>query len=465
MRSPYLHSSTTIPGRGLPPTPPLPSLIQTLAGRLRPVEYIEWCRSRIGARFTLKPIDMSPLVFLSDPSDIRAVVTAPLTVLHSGVGAAITKPLFGETSFMLREEDERMNGRNAIMPAFHRRAVGEHGNMVEDLADRAVASWPLDTPTAIHPRLCDLTLTVMLRTVFGDADPMLQPLHDRMLAMLSVTPSLVLQEPRLHHLPGWRGTWSRFTRERDEVDKMIARIIAERRNAPEQHGDMLDLLLDATRLDGSPMSPRELRDNLVAVIIAGHETTASALAWAFQLLAHHPKVQDRLIAELDAGGSEDYLHATVSEVLRHRPVFLFAAPRAVAQPIEIGGWTYEPPAHLLGCIYLMHHDPVLFAEPQEFRPERFLESRAGTRMWLPWGGGRQRCPGRHLALLELRTVLRAALSVTRVMPASNAIERARWRSVIVTPHAGSTIVLRKRRTTSCQVESPVSVSNHTDGVF
>jgi cytochrome P450 len=441
----YSPSIKVTRSRELPPTAPLPPLVQTVACRLRPLEYLEWCRSHIGPRFTVKPVSMPPLVFLTDPSDIRAVVTAPLTVLHSGVGAAITAPLFGETSFMLREEDERLHGREAIMPAFHRQAVAEYTDMVADLAGRAVAEWPHDTPIPIHPHLCVLTLTVMLRTVFGDSDDLtVGLLRGRMLSMLSVTASLVLQEPRLHHLPGWRRTWSQFMRERDAVDKLIARIIARRR-CTGGSGDMLDMLLDTARLDGLPMTARELRDNLVAVIIAGHETTASALAWALQLLAHHPRVQDQLAAEVDSGESDDYMRATVSEILRHRPVFLFTAPRAVTQPIEIGGWTYNPPAHLLGCVYLMHHNPELFPDPHDFRPERFLDSRSrAARMWLPWGGGRQRCPGRHLALLELQTVLRTVLGRRRVLPASSAIERARWRSVIVTPHAGGRIVLRER---------------------
>jgi cytochrome P450 len=429
------------PQRGeLPPTALLPSLIQTAACRLRPLEYLEWCRHRLGQRFTVTPVDMPPLVFLSELADIRAIVAAPLTVLHSGLGAAVTRPLFGETSFMLLEEDERMRGREAIMPAFHQRAVAQHADMVTDLSRREVASWPLDTPMPLHPRLCLLALTVMLRTVFGEDDPAVEELRDGMLSMLSVAASLVLQEPRLRWLPGWRRTWSRFVNDRDNVDRLIAGIIARRRPA-HRHGDMLDMLLHAPRLDGSPMTDTELRDNLVAVIIAGYETTASALAWALQLLAHHPRIQDRLADEAD---NEDYLEATVNEVLRHRPVFLFSAPRAVVKPIEIGGWTYNPPAHLLGCIYLMHHDPALFPEPHEFRPERFLDSRAATRTWLPWGGGRQRCPGRHLALLELRTVLRVVLSMLRVEPASSKIERAQWRSVIVTPHAGCTVVLRNR---------------------
>ena len=434
--------------RGLPPTAPLPSIMQTAAGRLRPVEYLEWCYDRLGPRFTITPIDMPPLVFLSEPADVRAVVAAPLAVLHSGAGAAITAPLFGARSFMLLEDAERMNGRNAILPAFHRRAIAEHTDMVSDLAGRETASWPLDVPTPLHPRLCALTLTVMLRTVFGVGDPAVQALHRRMLSMLSVTASLVLQAPRLRHWPGWHRTWSRFIRERADIDRLVAAIVADRRGSPCRHGDMLDGLLDATRLDGSPMTPREVRDNIVAVIIAGHETTASALAWAFQLLAHHPHVQEHIVAEIDAGESEHYLRATVNEVLRHRPVFLFCAPRAVAEPIEIGGWQYQPPAHLLGCIFLMHHAPELFPAPQEFRPERFLDSRAASRTWMPWGGGRQTCPGRHLALLELRSVLRSVLSRLWVLPASKKIERARWRSVIVTPHNGSTVMLRQRTTGS-----------------
>jgi hypothetical protein len=387
---------------------------------------------------------MPPLVFLSDPKDIRAVVTAPLTVLHAGAGAARTAPLFGATSFLLLEEDEYLCRRDAIRPAFHRRMVHEHSDMVAELAARAVSSWPLEGQIESHPRLCALTLTVILNTVFGSEDPVLATLHDRLLGMLSVTASVVLQEPRLRHLPGWRATWRRFVREREEVNKLIARIVAERRRAARGTEDLLDMLLDVRRPDGATLSDGELRDNLVSVIVAGHETTASTLAWAFQLIAHHPAVQDRLIAEIDAGDGDRYLMATISEVIRHRPVFAFAAPRAVAQPIEINGWTYHRPAHLLGCTYLMHHDPELFADPQDFRPDRFLDAHPPTRTWLPWGAGHKLCPGRHLALLELQTILRATLATRRLLPASEEIERARWRSALLTPQEGSKVVLRKR---------------------
>lgn len=430
--------------RTLPPAAPLPSVLQTLACRVRPLEYVQWCRSRIGQRFTVYPIDMPPLVFLSSPDDIRTIVTAPATILHPGAGAARTAPLFGERSFLLLDEDEYLAGRNAIRPALRRDTVQEHREMVADSAARAVSSWPLDIPMESHPHLLGMTLTVILRSVFSRTDAIVAALRDRLLAMLSVTSSPVLQEPKLRHLPGWRNTWREFLKQRQEVDALIASLIAQRRNATDQHGDVLEMLLKARCTDGAPMSSEELRDNLISVIVAGHETTASTLAWAFQLLAHHPAVQDRLADEIDTGHGDDYLTATINEVIRHRPVFLFAAPRAVAQPIEIGGWTYHPPAHLLGCTYLMHHDPELFPDPQEFRPERFLDGQSSTHVWLPWGGGRKLCPGRHLALLELQTMLRATLSTRRLLPASNKIEHARWRSAVLTPHAGSRVILRKR---------------------
>ncbi len=439
--SPSLTTRTRPP---LPPAAPLPSVLQTVACRVRPLEYLEWCGSRLGQRFTVYPIDMPPLVFLSSPDDIRTIVTAPLTVLHAGAGAARTAPIFGDRSFLLLEEDEYLAGRNAIRPALHRDTVQEHTDMVADLAARAVASWPVDIPIESHPYLSVVTLTVILRSVFSRDDATMAALRDRLLAMLSVTSSPVLQEPKLRHLPGWRNTWQRFLTQRRAVDELIAKLIAQRRDTADQHGDVLEMLLEARRPDGAPMPDEELRDNLISVIVAGHETTASTLAWAFQLLAHHPSVQDQLAAEIDTGQGDQYLTATISEVIRHRPVFLFTAPRAVAQPIEISGWTYNPPAHLLGCTYLMHHDPELFPSPQEFRPERFLNGESPTRVWLPWGGGRKLCPGRHLALLELQTILRATLSTRRLLPASNKIEHARWRSAVLTPHAGSRVILHKR---------------------
>jgi len=436
--------------RELPPTAPLPAVFQTLACRLWPLGYLERCRARYGSSFTVYPVDMSPLVFLADPHDIRALFAAPSDVLHAGAGGSVVAPLFGESSFVLREEGEHRCGRATVLPAFQRKVIAGYAEVIDELVEREAASWPRDIEFPIHPRLAALSLRIILRVVFGEGGHMLEELHDHMLAMLSIMASPILQEPRLRRLPGWRGNWMHLMRERDEVDRLVFALICARRGGRHEESDMLGLLLEARNQDGSQMSDRQVRDNLVSVLIAGHETTAAELAWGFQLLAHNPSVQGRLIDELAADSGSDYLLATVQEVLRYRPVFLFAAPRVVARPIEIGGRTYAPPVQLLACIYLLHHDPVLYAEPHEFRPERFLQTSPSPRFWLPWGGGRRRCLGQHLAMLQMQAVLRVVLMMGPVLPARARMEHARWRTVLVAPHAGSRVVLHKRRRGSVQ---------------
>ena len=431
-------------GAELPPTAPLPATLQTLACRRWPLAYFEHCRARYGNRFTVHPVDMPPLVFLADPYEIRAVLTAPPSVLHPGAGGAVVAPLFGEESFTLREEDEHMCGRNAILPAVSRLVARAHEEVVAEVVRSEVASWPLEEAFAAHPPLRALTLRVIMRSLFGGGDPAFEELHVRLLRMMSVMGSSLLQEPRLRYLPGWRAQWKRFVRQREEVDRSIYALIARRRRARERSCDLLDMLLTTQNPDGSPMSERQVRDNLVSVLIAGHETTASALAWALQLLAYSPIVQERLIDEIDSEAGDEYLTATIQETLRHRPVFPFAAPRAVVQPFEIGGLTYHPPTQLLACTYLVHHDPSFYPDPYEFHPERWLDSRPDPRTWIPWGGGRKRCLGRHFALLEMQMVLREVLSTRTVLPVSGRIERERWRSAILVPRAGSRVILRRR---------------------
>jgi cytochrome P450 len=440
----YCTSLTTRIRRELPPSAPLPAILQTVACRWWPFAYIEQCHERFGDRFTVYPINMPPLVFLSSPQDIRAVTTAPSDILHPGAGGTIMAPLFGESSFVLREEADHWTGRNAIVPAFHRRVVQEQADMVAGIVANEIASWPTGTVFALQPYLRQLTLKVILEAVLDHTKTTHDALHRKLLAMLSVMSSPVLQEPCLRHLPGWRRTWRTFVRQREEVHEMISTLITQRRRSNSHYGDMLDMLIAARNPDGSFLSDREVRDSFASVVIAGHETTAAQLGWAFQLLAHSSAVQDRLVVEIDCGTDDEYMTATIQETLRHGPVFLFAPPRAVVKPIEVGGWTYRPPAHLVGCIYLMHHNPALYPDPHAFCPERFLGKRPQAGTLLPWGAGRKHCPGRHLALVVMQTILREALSTRRVLPASPRIEAPRWRSAILTPHAGSRVILQTR---------------------
>ncbi len=435
-------------GGDLPPGMPLPAALQTYLMWRSPFAHMERCRMRYGRCFTLRMTSFPRLVFLSDPAEIRAMLTAPADVLYPGEGGATIAPIVGSSSFMLLDGDEHLNGRKVVLPALHKRMIYRHTNRVVEVVQRAISSWPRDIAFPLHPCLRALTLEVILRRIFTWREPgyedRLGILRDRVLAMLSVTGSVVFPEPILRYGPG-RSIWERFLRQRSESDDLIYALIDEHREAAGRGcGDALEMLLEARNADGSSMTRRQVRDNIMSLILAGHETTASQLAWAFQLLAHNPAVQERLIEEIDAGTSDEYLTATIQEVLRHRPVFLFAIPRAVKQPIEIGGRRYQSPTHLLACIYLLHHNPEIYPEPNEFRPERFLEGQPSPHKWLPWGGGRKRCPGSYLAILEMKTVLQMVLESTTVSPASRRIERPRWRSVIVTPHAGSRVVLRRR---------------------
>lgn len=431
----------------LPPGSHLPAAVQTLNIWMSPLTCLERCRSRYGSRFTINVTSRSPLVFLCDPDDMKAIMSAPADVLYPGEGASTVEPLVGQGSFMLLDEEAHLDGRKVILPLLRAKAVAQHAELVGEISQRAVASWPRGIPFALHPRLRALTLETALRTAFGVSERISEQrfyeLHKRLLAMLSVTGSAAFPEPLLRHGPG-RQRWRRFLRERAEIDDLIYDIIESRGNSEDSASNLLDTLLHARNADGSPMSQQQVRDNLMSILLAGHETTAAQLAWTFQLLAHNPAVLDKLIEEIDANADAEYLTATIQEVQRHRPVFLFAIPRAVKQPIDIGGWVYRPPAYLLGCIYLLHHDPTLFPDPQTFRPERFMEGPSAGHTWLPWGGGHKRCPGLHLATLEMKTVLRTVLATMTVRPAAKSIEHAYWRSVIVVPHAGSRIVLNRR---------------------
>jgi cytochrome P450 len=229
------------------------------------------------------------------------------------------------------------------------------------------------------------------------------------------------------------------------VDELIFGLIEERRHEDADGEDVLTLLLGARHEDGSPMSPAELRDELMTALVAGHETTASQLAWGFERLAREPAAQARLLDELDDGSDEVYLTATIQEIMRRKPVLPNAEPRLVKQPIEIGPITYQPGVVLFASAYLVHHDPVIYPDPYAFRPERFLEQPPGTYTWIPFGGGRRRCLGASFALLEMKLVLRALLAHCELSPTGDRPEVPRRRGISISPARGSRVVLRERR--------------------
>ena len=251
--------------------------------------------------------------------------------------------------------------------------------------------------------------------------------------------------PPLQRNYAGRGPWARFVRLRARADELVFELIDERRAEGSNRDDILAMLLSARHEDGTPMSDEEIRDELMTLLVAGHETTASELAWAFERLAREPAVLDRLLAEVGSGDGDAYLMATIQETLRRRPVLPNAEPRLVKQPFEVGGWIYPPGVCLIANAYLVHHDPDVYEEPYAFRPERFLDEQPGTYTWIPFGGGRRRCIGASFAMLEMKIVLEAVLATHRIVPADGTLELTRRRSITFSPRLGARTVLSERQ--------------------
>ena len=435
---------------GLPAGPRYPSLVQGVAFWARPIASLERWRARYGKRFTIKLPASPPFVMLCDPADVKEIFTAPPDVLHPGEGARrVLEPIVGKNSVILLDEAAHMEQRKLMLPAFHGERMARLSDLMAEAAEREVASWPRDTRFELHPRMQALTLEIILRAVFGlDPGPRLDALRERLGAMLefgdkpiSLAPP---QEGTLAAAVLARvGPFSKFVQLQAQADELIFELIRERRGDESDRDDVLAMLLAARHEDGSPMSEQELRDELMTMLVAGHETTASSLAWAFSRLPHHPPVLQRLTDEIRAGNGDAYLTATIQETLRRRPVLPNVAPRMVKKPIEIGGWSYPVGVSLVANAYLVHHDPATYPDPYAFRPERFLDEAPGTYTWIPFGGGRRRCIGASFAMLEMKIVLREALRTLELQPAARA-EVARRRNITVRPADGATAVVSAR---------------------
>jgi cytochrome P450 len=316
--------------------------------------------------------------------------------------------------------------------------------LMEELAEREVASWPTARPFELHPRFQALTLEIILRAVFGlEAGERLDLLRERLREILEFGTSPASVNPRLQRPFGGFGPFARFARVREQADALVYDQIDERRASGKHRDDILSMLLEAHHEDGSEMSRQEIRDELMTALVAGHETTASELAWAFERLAREPRVLQRVHEEIDSADGDAYLTATIQETLRRRPVLPQAEPRLVKKPVEIGGWSYEPGVVLAANAWLVHHDPDIYPDPFAFRPERFLEEPPGTYTWIPFGGGRRRCLGASFAMLEMKVALRAALRRYTIEPARE-LERTRRRAITISPRRGALTVLRPR---------------------
>jgi cytochrome P450 len=425
--------------------------MQNVAVWTRPLAFLERCRARYGKRFTLRLLLAPPSVALSDPAELKEVFTAPPDVLHPGEGARVLEPVVGRNSVILLDGSAHMEQRKLMLPAFHGEKMARLSGLMAEVAEREVASWPRGAPIELHSRMQRLTLEIILRAVFGlDPGPRLDAVRERLRAMLAFGDRAIsLTPPPAESLAarvlGRIGPFASFVRLQREADEHLFELIEERRREQREGDDVLGMLLEARHEDGSPMSEQELRDELMTLLVAGHETTASTLAWACERLPRHPEVLSRLTEEIDSGEDDAYLTATIQETLRRRPVLPSAAPRLVMRSVEIGGWRYPPGVALVPSAYLIHHDADIYPDPYAFRPERFLEQPPGTYTWIPFGGGRRRCLGASFAMLEMKLVLRSLLARCELRPGSDGVELARRRNITIRPARGALAVVEERK--------------------
>jgi cytochrome P450 len=428
--------------RRLPPGPPLPRAAQTAIWSRQARRMLFSCHERYGDIFTLKIAYEGTWVMLADPAAVKQVFTGDPSVYHAGEGNQILETFLGRNSILVLDEKPHMSQRKLLLPPFHGERMQGYEATMSEIAAREIDSWPTGTPYQLRPRMQAITLDIILRTVFGirEAEKLVE-LRDALRDFLDLTTNPRLLLPVLLVGPGRVRHLGPFRRRIERVDRLIYREIAERRKAGnlEERDDILSMLVAARHEDGSPMRDEEMRDELLTLLVAGHETTATSLAWAVERLSRHPEKLGRLRDEVEAG-SEDYLTATIQETLRLRPVISIVI-RRLTEPVEIGGYELPAGVSVTPCVYLVHRNPEIYPDPDAFKPERFLDNPPGTYTWIPFGGGVRRCLGASFAQFEMAVVLRELVKRREIRPAKPQSERVFRRAITETPRNNAEVIL------------------------
>jgi cytochrome P450 len=397
--------------------------VQTSQWMFRPIEFMERCRQRYGSIFSIRLGAARDIVVVGDPAYAMDVLSGDPEIYDSGQANLLFRPVLGPNSLLVLDGASHMEHRRIMLPNFRAGHVQTYSDAIERAARRRLSSWPIGEPFKLAPEMQAITYEAISRVVFGDS---VDERGER-LAMLAgdmmdrcASPFALL--PPLHFELGGLSPYARLMKVVAEIDRLLYEIIAERREDPlsSLRDDVLSVLLHAEHGDGTPLGDREIRDEILTLIMAGFETTTAGLTWAFERIVRNSQVLARLQAELDRG-EEGYLDAVIKEVLRSRPAVPIVA-RKVREPVELAG--YEMPAGtvLMAAVYLVHTDPTVYPEPERFRPERFSEGRPDPKAWIPFGGGVRRCLGASLAQLEMKIVLRTALRDLEIQPAKPAPE-------------------------------------------
>lgn len=427
----------------LPPGPRAPRAVQTARFLSRPVQLMEDCRARYGDTFTLRIARAGRLVFISDPESMKALFAADRVNTIAAQRNVILTPLLGRRSLLLLEGSEHLGRRKLMLPPFHGERMRAYLELMERSTEHELETWPLERAFPLHPRMQAITLDVIMRAVFGVGEERMDDLRQRLVAILAATRSPVaigLTSSIARRLGAFPRT-RRAIAQADEI--LLAEIAAHRRQDDlAEREDILSLLISARDEDGHGMDDTELRDQLMTLLVAGHETTATALAWTFDLLLRHPQAMARLRDEL-GDGSHAYLDAVIEEALRLRPVVPFVG-RELRRDAELGGFELPSGTVVMPSIYLTHTNERVFSDPYAFRPERFLDSKPETYSWIPFGGGTRRCIGASFAQFEMRVVLETVLQRVVLRGAGVAPEPIVRRNVTLSPKHGTLAIVERR---------------------
>jgi cytochrome P450 family 110 len=444
----------------LPDGPNAPRVIQLLQWIANPLNYLETAARRYGEIFTTRWGNLPPYVLLSNPQAIQKLLTADPRQFESGSGNYILQPILGNYSVVLLDGERHQRQRQLLTPPFHGERMKAYGKLMCDLTEKLIGQQPYGEPFPVRFAMQEISLQVILNAVFGIHEgERYQQLKDLFTSLLDavsspISSSLLFFKSLQVDLGPW-SPWGHFLHRQQQIDQLLYAEIEERRANPDpSRTDILNLLMSARDAEGQPMTDEELRDELMTLLFAGHETTASSLAWALYWIHRVPEVRSQLLRELDSLDGQlepsaiaklPYLTAVCSETLRIYPVAMIIFPRIVKSSFQLMGYEFEPGTVISPCVYLTHHREDIYPEPKRFKPERFLERQYSPYEYFPFGGSDRRCIGMAFAQYEMKLVLATILSRWELALADNRPVRPVRRGVTLAPPASLKMVVTGQR--------------------
>jgi cytochrome P450 len=417
--------------------------MQTSQWMFRPIDFMERCRKRYGPVFTIRFGPGRNVVMVASPDLAKQVLTGDPSVLRAGDTNGIFRPVVGSNSILLLDGDAHLSQRRIMLPGMGASHGAGFVDQVREIAEKRIAGWETGQQLKLHEEMEAISFAAIMRVVFGEhSDDSHAELRELIPDMMDRCDSPFTLMPWFHRELAGSTPYARLMKVLDKIDVVLFQTISERRADPmtQFRDDTVSLLLRATHEDETPLTDREVRDEVLTMIMAGYETTTSGGAWALERLLRSPDKLERLVAEIEAGKDDSYLDAVVKETLRSRPVVPVVA-RHAGQAFELGGYVIPAGSTLMASIYLVHNDPETYPKPDEFLPERFLNGTPEGGAWIPFGGGVRRCMGARFAELEMKVVLTQVLATARLKPVGKSAEGVKRKRFTFAPERGAAAVV------------------------